>query len=230
MANILIVDDSMVMRRNLKAILTKAGHTIVAEASNGNQGYLEYKNNIPDLVTMDITMPGMDGIGAVKKIIAEFPDAKIVMISALDQRSMVFEALENGAKHYIIKPITIEKVITVIDEVLHQPKQQTKKIPSSSNAAKVNMKKDVKAVINDMPPFSIDNLNGKFLIKVNGSIDNSSFDSLNMALQGFLFIKPLNISFEFNVDKDLDETIKNSFNDIFMKIKNVGGNLNVKGF
>lgn len=224
MANILIVDDSMVMRRNLRAILTKAGHNILAEASNGNQGYLEYKKNMPDLVTMDITMPGMDGIAAVKKIIDEFPDAKIVMISALDQRSMVFEALENGAKHYIIKPITIEKVVNVVNEVLKQPKQEiAKKVEHQKN--------EERDISNDkIQPFSIDNLKGKFLVTVNNSIDINSFNSLNMALEGLLFIKPLSITFEFNIDNDLDSTIKNNFNQIFDKIRNAGGVLTIDGF
>lgn len=118
MANILIVDDSSIMRRNLRSMLTQAGHTVVAEASNGSQAYLQYAAHKPDLVTMDITMPIMNGIEAVKKIIADFPDASIIMISALDQKMMVFEALECGAKHYILKPITVSKILTTIEQVL----------------------------------------------------------------------------------------------------------------
>ncbi|MFZ5969605.1 MAG: hybrid sensor histidine kinase/response regulator [Bacillota bacterium] len=118
MARILVVDDSIIMRKNLKTLLTQAGHTVVGEASNGLQGHLEYGKLKPDLVTMDITMPVMDGIQAVDKIIRDFPEAKIIMISALDQKHMVFKALKSGAKHYIIKPITFDKVMRVIDEVL----------------------------------------------------------------------------------------------------------------
>jgi YesN/AraC family two-component response regulator len=109
MARILIVDDSMIMRRNLKTILTEAGHTIVGEAN---------ATHMPDLVTMDINMPVMNGIESVKRIIEIFPDARIVMISALEQRHMVFEALKSGAKHYIVKPIVEDKVIEVITQVL----------------------------------------------------------------------------------------------------------------
>ncbi len=121
-ARILIVDDSMIMRRNLKTILIQAGHSIIAEASNGKEAFIEYEKHMPDLVTMDITMPIMNGIEAVKKIINKFPEAKIVMISALDQRNMVFEALENGAKHYVIKPIAPENVLAVLDSVLGEAK------------------------------------------------------------------------------------------------------------
>ncbi len=118
MARVMIVDDSIIARRNLKVILTQAGHTIVAEASNGKEAMIEYDKYMPDLVTMDITMPILNGIDAVKGIIRKYPEARIVMISALDQRNMVFEALENGAQHYIIKPITSDNVLKVVETVL----------------------------------------------------------------------------------------------------------------
>lgn len=118
MAKILVVDDSSIMRRNLSTILTKAGHTIVGEAVNGESAYKDYVKLLPDLVTMDITMPILDGVDAVKKIIKYYPDANIIMISALDQKQMVLSAIQNGAKHYIIKPFTVDKVIAVVNEVL----------------------------------------------------------------------------------------------------------------
>jgi len=118
MARVLIVDDSTIMRRNLKTILVQAGHTVVGEAVNGGQAHLMYRTYVPDLVTMDITMPNVNGIEAVKIIRKDFPEAKIIMVSALDQRSMVLEALKEGAKHYIIKPIDPETVIKVVDKVL----------------------------------------------------------------------------------------------------------------
>jgi len=117
MANILIVDDSCIMRRNLRILLTKAGHTVISEASDGMQAYQEYLKHRPDLVTMDITMPKMNGIESLKQIIAADPDAKVVMVSALDQRNMIFEALQSGAKHYILKPIN-DQTLEVIQEVL----------------------------------------------------------------------------------------------------------------
>lgn len=119
MAKVLVVDDSSIMRRNLSAILTNAGHTIVAEATNGELGVKEYKIRKPDLVTMDITMPVMDGIGAVKQILKYDPKAQIIMISSLNQKYMVLTALQNGARHYIIKPFTQEKVLQVINDVLN---------------------------------------------------------------------------------------------------------------
>lgn len=122
MAKVLVVDDSSIMRRNLSTILVNAGHTIVAEAANGETGVKEYKLRRPDLVTMDITMPLLDGINAVKQIMEFDPDAQIIMISSLDQKRMVLTALQNGARHYIIKPFSPEKVLDVIAEVLDPSK------------------------------------------------------------------------------------------------------------
>lgn len=118
MATILIADDSSIARRNLATILTNAGHTIVAEALNGEIAFKEYERYLPDLVTMDITMPILDGISAVKKIIKYYPEANIIMVSALDQKGMILSAIQCGAKHYIIKPFTGDKVLKVVNEVL----------------------------------------------------------------------------------------------------------------
>src|SRR6056297_3281376 len=107
------------MRRNLKNILKQAGYSIVAEASNGKEAVELYRKHAPDLVTMDITMPVMTGIEAVKNIIEEYPNANIIMISALDQKHMVFKALECGAKHYIVKPFKVSAVLKAIPHVLH---------------------------------------------------------------------------------------------------------------
>jgi two-component system chemotaxis response regulator CheY len=114
MANIMIVDDSTMMRNNLKFMIQKAGHTVVAEASNGKSAMLAYRRHKPDIVTLDISMPDIDGVTVVKNIIKEFPDAKIIMISALSQKGIVYEAIVNGAKGYIVKPVEYEKVAETI--------------------------------------------------------------------------------------------------------------------
>lgn len=118
MARILIVDDAFIVRNNLKTILTKGGHTVVGEASSGEQAIKMYEKFKPDLVTMDITMPDMNGIDATREIISRYPGARIVMVSALSQKSMVLTALELGAKHYIVKPFTELNVTGTIQKVL----------------------------------------------------------------------------------------------------------------
>ncbi len=105
MAKVLIVDDALMMRKTIEKILTSAGHVIVDQAVNGEQAVQLYKRHKPDLVTMDITMPGVDGISALAEIMAEDPAAKVIMVSALGQKHKVFDALQNGAKSYILKPL-----------------------------------------------------------------------------------------------------------------------------
>lgn len=118
MAKILIVDDSIIMRKNLEYLLKQEGHEVVGQAINGKQAVSMYETLHPDLVTMDISMPMMSGTDAVTEIIKLDPLAKIVMISAINQKQMVFEAIKNGAKHYIVKPIEVENLLKTIDAVL----------------------------------------------------------------------------------------------------------------
>jgi len=124
MANIMIVDDSSIIRRSLRDILHQMGHQVVAEAEDGSAAVELYKQRSVDLVTMDIQMPGMSGIDTVRQLREFDPQAVIVMISSLEQRNMVFDAIKAGAKHYVIKPFTEDKVREVIDGILgHQPAQ-----------------------------------------------------------------------------------------------------------
>ena len=104
MSKVLIVDDAAFMRISIKNMLTKNGYEIVGEAENGAIGVQMYKELQPDIVTMDITMPEMSGLDALKEIIKTDPQAKVVMVSAMGQESMVREAVMAGAKGFIVKP------------------------------------------------------------------------------------------------------------------------------
>ncbi len=118
MAKILIVDDSAVSRKKLKAVLESANHEIVGEACDGAEAFAKYQELLPDLVTMDITMPNIDGITVLKQIMEKHPQAKIVMITALGKGDKILEALNAGAKNYITKPYEDEQIINSIQEVL----------------------------------------------------------------------------------------------------------------
>lgn len=119
MSRILVVDDSMLIRRTLRSIFEKEGHSVI-DCADGKAGIAEYFHSKPDIVTMDITMPGISGIEAVKEIIEKDSAAKIIMISAVNQKNMVIEAIEKGAKHYIVKPIVKEKVVEVLRKVMSE--------------------------------------------------------------------------------------------------------------
>lgn len=118
MKRILVVDDAIFMRNLLRDILTSEGYSVVGEAGNGEEAVKRYFELKPDLTTMDIVMPTMNGIQAVREIISKDPSAKIIMISALGQESLVMEAMEAGALDFITKPFTKEKVIQVIKKYI----------------------------------------------------------------------------------------------------------------
>ena len=118
MAKILIVDDASFMRMMLRDILTKAGHE-VSEAENGKRAVEMYNEVNPDLVTMDITMPEMNGIDALKEIRKKNGSSKVVMCSAMGQQAMVIESIQAGAKDFIVKPFQADRVLESITKVLH---------------------------------------------------------------------------------------------------------------
>ncbi|NMA02430.1 MAG: response regulator [Clostridia bacterium] len=115
---ILIVDDAAFMRMMIKDILTKNGFEVVGEAENGQVAIEKYKELKPDLVTMDITMPEMDGIQAVKKIREIDSSARIIMCSAMGQQAMVIDAIQAGAKDFIVKPFQPDRVIEAVRKAL----------------------------------------------------------------------------------------------------------------
>ena len=115
---VMVVDDAAFMRMMVKDILEKNGYEVVAEAGNGMEAVQKYKEVSPDLVTMDITMPEMDGIQAVNEIKKINPDANILMCSAMGQQAMVVEAIKSGAKDFIVKPFQAERVLEAVKKVV----------------------------------------------------------------------------------------------------------------
>ena len=114
MARILICDDAAFMRMTLVKIVEGAGHSVVAQASTGEECIEMYKLFKPQIILMDITMPEMDGITATKKIMAEHKDVTIIMVSALGMQAKVFEAIAAGAKDFIVKPFEADKIVSCI--------------------------------------------------------------------------------------------------------------------
>jgi len=116
--NILICDDAAFMRMMIKDILTKNGYNIVGEAENGAKAVEKYAELKPDLVLMDITMPEMDGIEALKKIKAADANASIIMCSAMGQQAMVIESIQSGAKDFIVKPFQADRVLEAVKKAI----------------------------------------------------------------------------------------------------------------
>jgi len=166
---------------------------IIGEASNGRQAIEQYDELQPDVVTMDISMPIMSGVEAVQRIITKYPEAKIVMISAVNQKKMVFNAINSGAKHYIIKPIESKKVLCVINEVI--------------GMVYALDHEDVQEEMNSEQGFEINNVQGRFVIRFNKALDRSDLNLLKMAVDGILFIKPLKVEFNFEELLEVDDAI-----------------------
>lgn len=117
MLNILVVDDSLIMRRNIIKMIESLGHKVVGEAKDGHEAVEVYRKLKPDLVTMDITMPRLDGLGAVKELKRIDKNAKIIMVTSHGQEEMVIDAIRSGASGYLLKPVKINKLSDSIRKV-----------------------------------------------------------------------------------------------------------------
>lgn len=229
MATVLIVDDSSMARRNLRNILINEGHTILAEATNGVQAFVEYEKHRPDLVTMDISMPILNGIDGTKKILFTYPDAKIIMVSALNQKLMILAALQNGAKHYIIKPFSYEKVIEVVNEVLNI----SGALPQNSD----NLSTSPKQLKNNLPPLSmqpssteaivrpffIESKEGISVVNISKSMCNKHLPALKLGIQRLTSTKPIKVAFNFGDMGVIEEDTFNEIKDILQNIVDLGG-------
>ena len=120
MATVLMVDDSRTSRKMLRAVLERGNFEIIGEAMNGEEGYIKYKELQPDLVTMDITMPTMDGFESLTLIKRVNAAAKVVMISAAGQKEKMVEALKRGAEEFITKPFDETEVLSTLNKVVGQ--------------------------------------------------------------------------------------------------------------
>ncbi|NLL76516.1 MAG: response regulator [Clostridiales bacterium] len=118
MANILIIDDSRTSRKILKEVLERAGHTVVGEAANGEEGITLYRELKPDLVTLDITMPVMNGLEALECLMEEDKKIKVIMITAAGQKEKMVKAIKEGAADFLTKPFEPEQVIEAVNRLL----------------------------------------------------------------------------------------------------------------
>ena len=117
MSKVMVVDDAAFMRITIKNMLKKSPHEVIGEAENGRVAVERYKALNPDVVTMDITMPEMDGLTALKEIMSMDPSANVIMVSAMGQEAMVREAIMSGAKGFIVKPFKEDGILAAIDKL-----------------------------------------------------------------------------------------------------------------
>ena len=133
MARILIVDDSLAIRMILRTILESAGHEVVAEAADGKRALIEYCKHKPDLVTMDMNMPGMAGLEAIEQLMQIDPEVLVLVVSALATKQMILDAMKLGAKNFLLKPFHENQIVSVVDMVLREYRpanKEPKEIPT----------------------------------------------------------------------------------------------------
>ncbi|HEX2927176.1 MAG TPA: response regulator, partial [Ruminiclostridium sp.] len=217
MARVLIVDDSAVARKSLREILTILGHTVVSEAVNGAQAFMEYSLHKPDIVTMDLTMQGLGGAEATSKITTSYPDARIIVISATEERTAILDALERGARHFIVKPITEEKVSSVMKNVLRQKFdiQKQKDLVRKLKAEEGSKEKG-------LPPYVISQDNKLTMVAINPIISMTSYRSLAMELEEYLNDSP-QVLFDFGNMQSLDEDIVAAIEKLIEEIIDIEG-------
>ena len=119
--NILIADDLSFMRMIQKDILTERGYNVIGEASDGREAVEKFRSLRPHLVLLDITMPNMNGLEAMRKIFSMDPKAKVIMCSALGQQNLIVEAIKAGVKDFIVKPFKPERILSAIEKALKLP-------------------------------------------------------------------------------------------------------------
>jgi len=225
MARVLIADDSAVARKILREFIISLGHVVVGEVSNGSQAFVEYAKLKPDVVTMDLTMQGLGGAQATSKIIATYPDAKIIVISAMEERRVVIDALERGARHFIIKPISQQKVAAVLNNVLQQDGDLKKHLEL---VRKMKGADDPTSAVGSsereyLSPYSINAQDGKLVhVVINKNITLVSYQSLALELEEHLTGTP-RVLFDFGTMLKLDQALLVKLNELVLFIENKPG-------
>ncbi|MBP2663639.1 MAG: response regulator [Firmicutes bacterium] len=223
-ARVLIVDDSAVARKILREIITELGHVVVGEAANGAQAFVEYAKLHPDLVTMDLTMEGLGGAEAISKIVAVDSQARIVVISSMEVRQGIIDALERGARHFILKPIRKDKVAIVLNNVLQQEFNLQKHIEC---LRKMKEREDslvlVDAAKKVIPPYAI-SISDKSLLHVfiNQSITLTGCQTLFLELEEHLNSTP-RVLLDFGTMSSLEEQLLIKINELVEAIENNSG-------
>lgn len=212
MANLMIVDDSKIIRGRLRAILENLGHRIVFEATNGKEAVENYKRMEQeiDLITLDIEMPGLNGIEAIRLIREQNPAANIVMISSVEDRGKVLQAIRLGAKHYFVKPFTEEKIKEVFDRVLgfdkraiHRDAPQDEPAARFREAQAANIARESPKAMLLKPdnleslPFELFHMDERTVLILRSAITDSNVHALYRSLQGLLYFRKMKFVLEF---------------------------------
>ncbi len=224
MASILIVDDSYIARMKIRNVVTKAGYIVAGEAENGLQALNVFSEARPDLVTLDITMPVMDGIATLKNIIEINPKALVVMVSAVGQQFMVLESIKSGARHFVVKPFEDDGLLKIITEVLQHGPNPKAAEPAKHTDEPTNSRVEVS---DNKDGFNIENISGTFIIDINTLLNSESLRNLETAVIGLSFVKPLRVIFDFKDVEFLENEYLSTLDRVIGSVKKSDGEVKV---
>lgn len=231
MANVLIVDDSYLMRNKLRVMLTTYGHQVVAEAENGVQAVRRFKEFCPDFLTMDITMPEMDGITAVKKILEIDRNAKIIMLSAISQKLLVLEALRAGAKHFIVKPVDEARLKQVVHEITYikppekrkEPEEPAKEQEKPADAPKAEDSKAKEPEVEAYEAVTFDNIDSEIVVTITKEPLEENVQAFALTMAGILNIRHVKLLFDFKNINSLSRDFSERTDRILEQVSSAGG-------
>lgn len=251
MAEILIIDDNLVMRKNIKSIVENLGHKVVKELETGTQIIDNYEEHQPDIVTLDIVMPGIGGMEALKRLKDKFPEAKVIMVSVLGEKSKIIRAIKLGAEYYIQKPIEVKIMSKAIDEALYGVGANDRcKNKSLTNNLEEDIKdslreelitvmnqnssdEDLSSLEDKIENLSLDETSTKpievkieddaFKINVNHKINQRVLDIIDDSIKGLFIVESLKIVFDLSEIEFVNEEVEEEFGKIVKKIEIIGG-------
>ncbi len=211
MLKVLIVDDSNFMRKNLAQLFTGMGHQVAGEAENGEEAVSLYNVLKPDLVTMDVTMPKMEGIEAVKRIVAGHPDAKIIMVSAQSQRDVVYDAIQAGALTFLAKPVKSENVVKVLNKVFPRGMAVG---PKTTKYAQDFF-------------FKVEFEDSHFTVSITREPGGYPVDQLHTAVSGLLYVSPLVVDFNYEKVEALPKEVFELIAHDYKRVNAAGGTAHI---
>lgn len=228
MAKILVVDDASVMIRTMRLILKQAGHEVVAEANDGVEALKYYDLYKPELVTMDLEMPQMDGLAAIKALIERNPNVKIVVISGAAHKNNIIKAVRLGASHFIVKPIVAEKVVGIIDTVLKVSLTQEKKLEMAEKLEKV-LAVEPESVLHRS--FHIENRDNRYIaVTLRAPTESKELFFLERAVRTLLRDGHKNFLWEFTEALCFDDIRVEQLSQILAMITQSGGQVRAMCF
>ena len=257
MSQILVIDDNLMMRKNIKSIVENLGHEVIGELETGEEIIDKYQEYQPDIVTLDIVMPGIDGLSALKELMFEFPKAKVIMVSVLGENSKIIKAIKLGAEYYLQKPIDAEEMCKAIKEALDSEdgnktaENTCASIEDLEENIQASLKKELSKFIKENPeeskdqkleeklqeievnnsdelePIEVSLECSRFKIKVNQDLNERLLNLLDDTVKDFLVVEPLKITFDLKDVAFLSAEIKKEFEKIVRMIKVIGGEVKI---